>query len=241
MAINDGAGQQNFSSACSPSADAEGPLVRVIMLVVNELAEITAMLSGFYCCREAIHSKKYNLAHIDIVLLVWGGILFTCYCIVFLIPDLFWLLVVVVSTLRIVNIMCWSLNSVLKADNRVTSFKRSLILGMVNFLQLILSFACVYAAFPNLINITLLDTKIPSFGVFLYFSAITQLTIGYGDVTPLSWMRSVAVFQGLSGLALLTVTIAHFVAHLTAKETHQRVASQQQNKIDQTGPKKGAF
>jgi len=52
-----------------------------------------------------------------------------------------------------------------------------------------------------------------SFSELLYFSFITLLTIGYGDITPVSPVaRTMAVFEGLMGLVFTTVLLAFLVA-----------------------------
>jgi hypothetical protein len=51
------------------------------------------------------------------------------------------------------------------------------------------------------------------FPTLLYFSYITQLTIGYGDITPLTPVaRTMAVLEGLVGMAFTTVILATLVA-----------------------------
>lgn len=41
----------------------------------------------------------------------------------------------------------------------------------------------------------------------LYFSAITLLSVGYGDVTPFGWSRAIAVFEAMIGY-ILPATVA---------------------------------
>src|SRR5262245_11726952 len=53
----------------------------------------------------------------------------------------------------------------------------------------------------------------PDFPALLYFSYITLLTIGYGDITPASAAaRMLAVGEGLVGMAFTTVILAVLVA-----------------------------
>jgi hypothetical protein len=58
------------------------------------------------------------------------------------------------------------------------------------------------------------------FPSLLYFSYITLLTIGYGDITPLSaTARMMTVVEGLLGMAFTTVVLAVLVAgHLRDRE-----------------------
>jgi Ion channel len=45
-----------------------------------------------------------------------------------------------------------------------------------------------------------------------YLSIITQLTIGYGDVYPTSWMRLVAAIQGLVGIVFVVLVFGRVIA-----------------------------
>jgi hypothetical protein len=45
-----------------------------------------------------------------------------------------------------------------------------------------------------------------------YFSVITQLTIGYGDVSPESLLRIVAAAQGLFGALFVIVVLGRAVS-----------------------------
>jgi hypothetical protein len=59
--------------------------------------------------------------------------------------------------------------------------------------------------------------RIPDFSTLLYFSYITQLSIGFGDITPASPVaRMLAVLEGLTGMIFTTIVLAALVAaHLT--------------------------
>ncbi len=46
------------------------------------------------------------------------------------------------------------------------------------------------------------EGSIHSYWDALYFSALTFTTIGYGDISPVHWMRGLAVLEGLLGIAL---------------------------------------
>jgi hypothetical protein len=52
-----------------------------------------------------------------------------------------------------------------------------------------------------------------TFGDLVYFSFVTLLTIGFGDVTPVAPLaRAVVVFEGLFGVLFTTVVMASLVA-----------------------------
>ncbi len=46
----------------------------------------------------------------------------------------------------------------------------------------------------------------------LYFSIITAVTVGYGDLTPLGWSRPFAAMEGILGFFLFAVLISKFVS-----------------------------
>jgi hypothetical protein len=211
------------------SAGTEGFLVRRIKTTVDWLGQGTAIAFGFYSSRADILREDYDQARVDRQIVKVWILLIICYAIAYFKVPYTWPTAVGLSALRIVNIIFWNLRAALvetgktptdKPIHSVTSTKRSLVFGMVNFLELIVAFACLYAAFPCWVHLPC--KEVPTFGVYLYFSSMTQLTVGYGDVTPLSWMRLVAVIQALSGLALLTVTISRFLAHIKVKEIGRR-------------------
>src|SRR5690348_8732118 len=47
-----------------------------------------------------------------------------------------------------------------------------------------------------------------NFGDCLYFSVVTFTSLGYGDITPISWARLFASAEVILGLAFLGVVIA---------------------------------
>lgn len=47
-----------------------------------------------------------------------------------------------------------------------------------------------------------------SFGDAVYFSVVTEVTLGYGDIRPVGWSRVLACFQVIFGLALAGVVVA---------------------------------
>lgn len=46
-----------------------------------------------------------------------------------------------------------------------------------------------------------------SFNEALYFSGITMTTIGYGDITPLGWVRLLTVLEGVWGVSMMSAFI----------------------------------
>ena len=108
---------------------------------------------------------------------------------------LFKIIVGVVIGLRIVEIVQVTVNASIfgsptgSLSNRVTSPVRVLVLAFVNFVELCVCFGVVYAA-----DYTRLKGAGHAVTAF-YFSIITQLTIGYGDVYPTGYLRLLAAIQ----------------------------------------------
>ncbi len=92
---------------------------------------------------------------------------------------------------------------------------RIVVLGIVNYLELVVYFGAIYAISPQ-------DLMPCGQGAYwyspglsgLYFSTITQMTIGYGDIQPLGWLRAIACVQALCGLGVLVLLIGQFVSAL---------------------------
>jgi hypothetical protein len=90
----------------------------------------------------------------------------------------------------------------------VASLERMVVLAIVNYVELILCFSVIYATSPNLIA-SYKDWFDP-----IHLSAATQLTFGYGDVHPTSWLRPVTIIQALFALLLLVLSLGRFVTGL---------------------------
>ena len=90
----------------------------------------------------------------------------------------------------------------------ISSAVRTLVLSFLNYLELLLCFGILYA--------TLEGTLHGSTGWLddLYFSVITQLTIGFGDIRPVGWARVVAVAQGLISVAFTILILGRIVSVL---------------------------
>lgn len=124
----------------------------------------------------------------------------------------------VLAGLRVVDIMQTSVNIAVFDQIRVTgvhrvaSLVRTLVLTAINFLELIVCFALIY--WSGLGALTFQQVPATRFTEALYFSAITQLTIGYGDITPGGWLRGVAVSQGLAAYFFTLLMVGRVVSLL---------------------------
>jgi hypothetical protein len=123
-------------------------------------------------------------------------------------------LVRVVLAVRVMDIFQSSVNmsvfDQLRTDEHlvISSAVRTLVLSFLNYVELGVCFGLLYA--------TLGESLIGSAGWMddLYFSAVTQLTIGYGDIRPVGWARFVSVLQGLISVAFTVLMLGRIVGVL---------------------------
>lgn len=87
------------------------------------------------------------------------------------------------------------------------SNKRSLILGMINYLEIIIDFSYLYYFYNSLSNIS------DKFDYF-YFSVITSATIGFGDIIPIS-NKSLVVIQIFISLFFTLFLLGYFLQNIS--------------------------
>jgi hypothetical protein len=93
----------------------------------------------------------------------------------------------------------------------MASLARTLILSAANFVQICICFATFYAAHPNAF-----EDPLTSWSDAFYFSAATQLTVGYGDILPLGSFRLVAASQAFIGFFFALAVLGRFISFLPA-------------------------
>lgn len=96
--------------------------------------------------------------------------------------------------------------------NYVASLSRMVVLSMWNWFEVLLCFAIFYGSQWARFRYAYADS--PTSGAGLYFSIITQLTIGYGDVSPIRATQLAAAAQGLIGFLLGIIVLSRLVAFL---------------------------
>jgi hypothetical protein len=103
----------------------------------------------------------------------------------------------------------------LRSDERlvISSAVRTLVLSFLNYLELIVCFAVLYATWPG----TLIGST--SWLDDLYFSIVTQLTIGYGDIRPVGPARFVSNAQGLVSVIFTILMLGRIVSVLPKIDT----------------------
>jgi uncharacterized membrane protein len=89
-----------------------------------------------------------------------------------------------------------------------------------------LAFAVVYGVLANVRPDAFLTSTAAaaSFPDLVYFSFVTLLTIGFGDVTPVTPVaRAVVLVEGLFGVVFTTIVMASLVAaYLQQREREPR-------------------
>jgi ion channel len=117
------------------------------------------------------------------------------------------------ASLRVIDIIQISINVAvfdqLRPRHAITSVRRSLVLTFITFVELMACFGLLY-----LTHLSALSGATAWSDAF-YFSAITQLTIGYGDIHPIGVMRFLAAAQGVAGVTLIVISFGRVVGTFT--------------------------
>jgi len=94
------------------------------------------------------------------------------------------------------------------AQYNITNAVRALILTLWTYIELAICFGVIYSSpIADLNGAT-------SWWDPYYFGAVTQLTIGYGDIRPVGLTKLLAPLQGMLGFVLALVAIARPVSFL---------------------------
>lgn len=90
-------------------------------------------------------------------------------------------------------------------ERAVLALKRVVIIGLQIYAQIILWFGVIYVSDP----FAIMDRGefVATYETAVYFSMITALTIGYGDVVPHGPFRLAAMLEGIACVALLTMLL----------------------------------
>ena len=104
----------------------------------------------------------------------------------------------------------------------ISNAVRTLVLSFLNYLELIVCFGILYTTIlPSLHGAE-------SWADALYYSIVTHLTIGYGDIRPLGWARVISAVQGLIAVAFTILILGRIVSVLPRIESVMKHDSQRQ-------------
>jgi hypothetical protein len=192
-----------IKSAMSVDRLKDGFLVPTLMRVMAYLMRVLPM--GWLGCAWS-RFRRPSASDTESYVLAWLALEVVASCWV-LSPSLRWLVawpVFILASLRIAEIVVRTV-----AVTNVISATRTLVLAAINFLELMLCFGLIYALSVQ----SLIDQGRPAKPIAaFYFSVITQLTVGYGDVYPKGYLRLVAAMQGLVGVLFVISVLARAVA-----------------------------
>src|ERR1039458_8985812 len=101
-------------------------------------------------------------------------------------PGLFGTLVVVYAGLRVLELVAYNtgvliFDSLRSSNYALRSFRRSLILSSINYIEVLFWFAASYRHFATAFE---KPEVIGTLTGSLYFSTVTMATVGYGDIVP---------------------------------------------------------
>jgi hypothetical protein len=159
------------------------------------------------------------IAAFDKYLTTWLLVEILCLVFVRWISDQALLAVMLVSVAgaRIIDIVHVSMSVLLYGRFRdgdryvVASLRRSLLINSINFLELLILFAFIYYGSLR----ADFRPELSSFLDSIYYSAVTQLTLGYGDCVPVSsHARLLAIGQAVCGYFFTILIFGRVVALL---------------------------
>jgi len=102
----------------------------------------------------------------------------------------------------------------------VASHVRTVVLTIWNFFELMICFGIVYSA-----RLDLLKNAENHWDAY-YFSIMTQLTVGFGDVHPLRWARLLASIQAALGFFFALVVLTRLATFLPRSQSIVRHAGE---------------
>ncbi|WP_081612666.1 ion channel [Methylobacterium sp. 88A] len=167
---------------------------------------------------EDIANKEYaanRILRIDIYILFW--VLLEIFFIILIsnactMSNIFVYILVALSTIRLVEIFQVNINTMIfdniqRKSEAVASKERMIVLAAINYIEALILFGIIYAANSNLLKS---DTNQPIDG--LYLSAMTQFTIGFGDVSPIGWLRGVVAIQGFYSSVFIILVFSRLLS-----------------------------
>jgi hypothetical protein len=182
----------------------------------SKIFEGLKRISLFYWLQK-LPCLKYNKAIVDLWVLVNLSLSIVCLIVI---PTSYFPLIY--GCARLFEVIIVQINLLLFDEYRykkdkwpyfITSFRRTVLLLIHNYIEIIVWFALIYRNSHDLFNIK--NGCLNSFWGSLYFSLVTMTTLGTGDITPNTSMGTfIVIIQTLIGIFMALLLLARFVALL---------------------------
>ena len=106
--------------------------------------------------------------------------------------------------------MIYILNKIYVSEHETaTAHKRSLLLLFLNYIEVVLAFAVIYSSG------SLMNLPFESYLDAIYFSVVTSVTLGLGDIYPINdFGKTVLICQALTSLSFLVLFFNFFGSKL---------------------------
>lgn len=199
-----------------------GIVLGTFMKITEWIGRTTSIFLGFYFTKDyktPILSEKdiaRSIRRVDYFNIAWWLIISIGYVIIVMRQGIIRDIVLFIVIVRMINIISYLLRTIFTiTSDSVVSAKRNLLYALINYIELIICFATIYARFSDHLDFDRVhEDKL----VYLYFSNISQLTIGYGDVCPQGFLRFIVASQGMVGLLIVSLTIGKYVGLMPMKD-----------------------
>jgi hypothetical protein len=115
--------------------------------------------------------------------------------------------------------ICYISTLIFVSDQLVKSrsYRRSVLLLFVDYLQIVFDFAVIYG------GLNLLKSKADRVLEFVYFSFVTSATIGFGDIFPTTSLGKVLVcFQSVLFLVFVVLFLNFFASRMEIKDFYDK-------------------
>lgn len=202
------------------------PILRRVLIAVTYPSD------HFLGSRLSLQAKQVDLKEtaararrVDTLVAISLGTELICYLVIIFSPWYVQAIAALLLAWRVVDIIATAMRVSLfdrfEASGAtkpvVASHARIVVLGLINYLEVLVSFGGIYATLHGSLKP---PVNLPTEWLTpLYFSAITQFTIGYGDIAPTGAARAIVVVQGTASLLLVILIVGRFVSLLRPEKS----------------------
>jgi len=129
------------------------------------------------------------------------------------------IIILVYPTYRIFEIIVYHI-SIFLSLRELHGIRRSIILLLHNYIEVLFWFACFYRLLPCCFYHPPFVTGTRTLSGSLYFSLVTMSTLGYGDIRPINEIgRLIVSGQTLIGIFMAIFILGRFVSLLPPRKT----------------------